>query len=122
MRIFVIAVALAIGATASHAQDISAGEKVFKRCLVCHVADKEINKVGPTLFRLNGRAAGTLASYKFSPAMIEAGKAGLVWDDKTLAQYLRDPKAMVKGTRMAFAGLKKDKEIADVIAYIDQFK
>ena len=105
----------------SQAQDVAAGEKVFAKCKACHVADEDKNKIGPSLLGIVGRTAGTHAGFKFSPAMVEAGAGGLVWDDATLAEYLRDPKAMVKGTKMAFPGLKKDDEVANVIAYLKQF-
>ncbi|MGC4026003.1 MAG: cytochrome c family protein [Mesorhizobium sp.] len=125
MRVAAIVAAaavLTVSASQSGAQDAAAGEKVFAKCKACHVADKDQNKVGPSLFKLNGRAAGTHPDFKYSPAMMDAGKAGLVWDDAKLTEYLKDPRAMVKGTKMAFAGLKNDTDIANVIAYIDQFK
>ena len=102
----------------SWAQDAAAGEKVFAKCKACHVADKDTNKIGPSLKGLFGRTAGTHAEFKYSPAMVDAGKAGLVWDDAKLTEYLHNPKAKVKGTKMAFAGLKKDDEIANLIAYL----
>ncbi len=105
----------------SQAQDVAAGEKVFAKCKACHVADADKNKVGPSLLGIVGRTAGTHEGFKFSPAMVEAGAGGLVWDDAKLTEYLQDPKAMVKGTKMAFVGLKKDDEIANVIAYLKQF-
>ena len=105
----------------SQAQDAAAGEKVFTKCKACHVADQDKNKVGPSLKSIIGRTAGTHEGFKYSPAMAEAGKGGLVWDDANLAAYLRDPKGMIKGTKMAFPGLKKDDEIANVIAYLKQF-
>ncbi|RFC66784.1 MULTISPECIES: c-type cytochrome [Mesorhizobium] len=114
--------ALTVSASQSWAQDAAAGEKVFAKCKACHVADTDQNKVGPSLFKLNGRTAGTHPDFKYSPAMTDAGKNGLVWDDAKLTEYLKDPRAMVKGTKMAFAGLKDDADIANVIAYIDQFK
>jgi cytochrome c len=105
----------------SLAQDAAAGEKVFAKCKACHVADEDKNKIGPTLKGVIGRTAGTHAGFKYSPAMIEAGKGGLVWDDAKLTEYLKAPKALVKGTKMAFAGLKKEEDIANVIAYLKQF-
>lgn len=104
----------------SNAQDAAAGEKVFTKCKACHVADEDKNKVGPSLMGVIGRTAGTHPDFKYSPAMVEAGKAGLVWDDAKLTEYLRNPKAMIKGGKMAFPGLKKDDEIANVIAYLKQ--
>jgi cytochrome c len=104
-----------------HAQDAAAGEKVFAKCKVCHVADTDKNKVGPSLNGLIGRVAGTHEGFKYSPAMVEAGKSGTKWDDATLATYLHDPKTAIKGNKMAFAGLKKDEDVANVIAYLKQF-
>jgi cytochrome c len=103
------------------AQDAAAGEKVFAKCKACHVADADTNKIGPTLKGVIGRTAGTHQGFKYSKAMTDAGAGGLVWDDANLTTYLHDPKAMVKGTKMAFVGLKKDDEIANVIAYLKQF-
>jgi len=97
--------------------DVKKGAKVFKKCKACHVVDKEKNKVGPHLVGLFGRKAGTLEGYKYSKAMIEYG---VEWDEETLAAYLAAPKKVVKGTKMAFAGLKKEEQIEDVIAYLEE--
>ena len=105
----------------SAAQDAAAGEKVFAKCKACHVADADTNKIGPSLMNVIGRKAGTHPDFKYSKAMVEAGEHGTVWDEATLATYLHDPKAMVKGTKMAFPGLKKDDDVANVIAYLKQF-
>ncbi|MER8734041.1 cytochrome c family protein [Mesorhizobium sp. M1227] len=119
---FFAAVSVATFVTAqSQAQDAAAGEKVFAKCKVCHVADKDQNKVGPSLNGVIGRTAGTHPGFSYSKAMTEAGKSGVKWDEATLTTYLRDPRAMVKGTKMAFVGLKKDEDIANVIAYLKQF-
>lgn len=124
MRAIAIFAAISVTALAAgqaQAQDAAAGEKVFAKCKACHVADTDKNKVGPSLNGLIGRTAGTHEGYRYSKAMVEKGKSGLVWNNETLATYLHDPKALVKGTKMAFAGLKKDEDIANVIAYLDQF-
>ncbi|MER8464865.1 cytochrome c family protein [Mesorhizobium sp. M1396] len=105
----------------SQAQDAAAGEKVFTKCKVCHVADQDKNKIGPSLNGVIGRTAGTHPGFSYSQAMVAAGKSGVKWDETTLATYLHDPKAMVKGTKMAFAGLKQDEDVANVIAYLKQF-
>ena len=105
----------------SQAQDAAAGEKVFTKCKACHVADADTNKIGPSLQGVIGRAAGTHPDFKYSEAMIAAGASGVKWDEPTLTAYLHDPKALVKGTKMAFAGLKKDEDVANVIAYLKQF-
>ena len=98
------------------AGDVDAGAKVFKKCKACHWADKAKNKTGPYLVGIIGRTAGTLDSYKkYSKAMKESG---IVWDEATLTDYLRAPKKYLKGTKMAFAGLKKDADIENVIAYL----
>lgn len=101
-------------------QDVAAGEKVFNRCKACHSATDETNKVGPTLKGVVGRPAASITTYKYSPEMTVMGKNGLVWTEAELTTYLKDPKAMVKGTKMTFPGLKKDDEIANVIAYLKQ--
>ena len=120
--VFLAAISVAFLATGqSQAQDAAAGEKVFARCKACHTAEDDTNKVGPSLKGVIGKTAGTHEGYKYSPAMVKAGEGGLVWNEQTLAEYLHSPKAMVKGTKMAFAGLKKDDEIANVIAYLKQF-
>ena len=107
--------ALLVAAPAG-AGDIKAGEKVFKKCKACHYADREKHKTGPHLVNIMGRAAGGMEDYKkYSKAM---KASGIVWDDTTLADYLRAPKKYVKGTKMAFAGLKKDADIENVIAYL----
>ena len=95
------------------AGDAVKGQKLFKRCKACHYVDREKHKTGPHLVAVIGRAAGSLDDYKYSKAM---KASGLVWDEKTLAAYLKAPKKFVKGTKMAFAGLKKDMDIADISA------
>lgn len=102
--------------------DAGAGEKVFKKCAACHaVGDGAKHKVGPELNNVFGRTAGSAEGYKYSNPMIEAGAGGLVWDAETLATYLANPKGMIKGTKMAFAGLKKEDDIANVLAYLKTF-
>ncbi len=102
--------------------DAEAGEKVFKKCAACHqVGEKAKNKTGPVLNNIFGRTAGTLEGYKYSKAMIEAGEAGLVWTPETMAEFLTKPKAMIKKTKMAFAGLKKEEDIKNLEAYLLTF-
>ena len=99
----------------AQAGDAVKGEKVFKKCKACHYVDTAKNKTGPHLVNIIGRAAGSVEGYKYSKAM---AASGLVWDEATLTEYLRAPKKYVKGTKMAFRGLKKDADIADVIEYL----
>jgi cytochrome c len=102
-------------AAPAQAGDVEAGAKVFKKCKACHYVDQEKNKTGPHLVNIIGRAAGSIEGYKYSKAM--AG-SGIVWDEATLTEYLRAPKKYVKGTKMAFRGLQKDVDLANVIAYL----
>ncbi|XDZ66480.1 c-type cytochrome [Alphaproteobacteria bacterium LSUCC0684] len=121
MRIsaLILSASLVVFAAPAIAGDPGAGEKVFKKCKACHVVDSEKHKTGPHLVNIMGRAAGSAEGYKkYSDAMKESG---IVWDETTLDAYLAAPKKYIKGTRMAFAGLKKDEDRANVIAYLKQF-
>jgi cytochrome c2 len=104
--------------------DAANGEKIFKKCAACHMVGPDAKiKVGPVLNNLLGRTAGTNEEYsgKYSKDMIKAGEDGLVWTEQTLDVYLTKPKDTVKKTKMAFAGLKKEEDRQDVIAYLKQF-
>jgi len=112
----------ALGASPSMADQIKDGKKIFKKCSACHaVGAKAKNKVGPHLNDLFGRTAGTLEGYKFSKALKAAGAEGLVWNDETVEQFVTKPKKLVKKTKMAFAGLKKEKDRTSLIAYLKTF-
>jgi cytochrome c2 len=112
----------ALVAAPTMAEDIAAGETVFNKCKACHaVGEGAKNRVGPQLNDLFGRTAGTLADYKYSKPMIEAGEAGLVWTPETLREYLVKPRDFVKGTRMAFAGLPNPVDIDNLVAYLATF-
>ncbi len=115
------ALAAAFAAPAMAQDDLAAqGEKVWKRCAACHmIGDGAENRVGPELNKIVGRKAGGLEVYQYSDAMKKAGEEGLVWDNDKLFAYLENPKAMVPGTKMAFAGLKKEDDRHAVVAYID---
>ena len=115
-------IALGFGLSATPALatgDAAAGEKVFKKCKACHVVDAEKHKTGPHLVNIMGRAAGSADGYKkYSKAM---KSSGIVWNEETLDGYLEKPKAYVKGTRMVFAGLRKEVDRANVIAYLKSY-
>jgi len=98
--------------------DAAAGKKVFNKCMVCHNATTDKNKVGPTLMGVVGRTAGTAPNFNYSAAMKAAGEGGLVWTEANLAEYVKAPKTKVPGNKMAFPGLKEDADIANVIAYL----
>jgi cytochrome c2 len=109
------------------AQDADAGKRIFARCAVCHGIGEAKKPLGPTMNGLIGRTAGTEPDYLakggsgYSKAMIAAGAGGLVWDETTIGEYIADPKGRIPGNKMAFAGIKAEKDRADVIAYIKTF-
>ncbi|WP_417689215.1 c-type cytochrome [Roseibium sp.] len=109
-------------ASSAQAGDAAAGEKVFKKCAACHaVGDGAKNKVGPHLNDIFGRKAGELEGFKYSNAMAEAGAEGLAWNEETLTTFLTKPKDMIKGTKMSFAGLRKEADLENIIAYLETF-
>lgn len=113
----VLAIAAA-GTTPAFADgDAVKGKKVFNKCKACHDIEGK-NKVGPHLDGIIGRAAGSVEGFKYSDAMIAKGAEGLVWDAETIAEYVKDPKGYIPKNKMAFAGLKKEDDIEDVIAYL----
>ena len=103
--------------------DAADGEKVFKKCKACHdIGEDAKNKVGPILNGIVGRAAAQNPDFNYSDDMRAAGEAGLIWDEETLDKYLKKPKDVVPKTKMTFAGLRKEDEIEDVIAYLKTFE
>lgn len=114
-----VPVVVALSPAAAQAQDAANGEKVFAQCRACHqIGPTAKNAVGPHLNGLIGRKAGTVEGYNYSPAI---KNSGLTWDEATFSEYIKDPKAKVPGTKMVYAGLKDEKRIADLIAYLKQF-
>jgi cytochrome c len=113
------AAALAASAGAAFAQDVAAGEQSFRKCLPCHAVGEDAkNKVGPVLNGLEGRKSGTIEGYNYS----EPNKnSGIVWSEETFKDYIKDPRAKIPGTKMVFAGVKNEKEIGDLWAYLKQF-
>ena len=118
---FAIAVAAALGAMSTGAfaeGDAAKGEKVFKKCKACHVADEEKNKVGPHLVGIIGRKAASVEGYKYGQGITEAaGKIG-EWDEAKLMEYLADPKGYIGGKSKMTFKLKKEDQRADVAAYL----
>ena len=105
--------------TGAQAQDVEAGKRVFNQCRACHqVGDKARNGVGPTLNGLFGHKSGQVKGYNYSKANKESG---ITWDEKVFAEYIKNPRQKMPGTKMAFAGLKSDKQIADLIAFLKQY-
>ena len=106
-------------AQSAAAQDISAGERSFNKCRACHqVGETAKNGVGPELNGLFGRHTGAVEGYSYSAAN---KAANLTWDESNFADYIKDPKAKIPGTKMVFAGIKNEKEIANLWAYLKQF-
>ena len=116
------AAAIVVGflATQAFAQagNAARGERVFnQQCKTCHLLEDGPSITGPTLHGVFGRKAGTAPGFESSPEMI---KSGIVWDETTLAEYSRDPKAKVPGTKMVFNGIKQAGQLADLVAYLKQ--
>jgi cytochrome c len=98
--------------------DLSTGEKVFKKCAACHsIVKGGKNNIGPALYNVVGRKVGTINDYKYSKALTGYGKE---WTFEELNGYLIRPAKWIKGTKMAFAGLRKEKDRASVILYLNQ--
>ncbi len=98
--------------------DIATGEKVFKKCSACHsIVKGGKNNIGPALYNVVGRQIGSVSDYKYSKALSEYGKK---WTFEELNGYLIKPAKWIKGTKMAFAGLRKEKDRASVILYLNQ--
>ena len=98
--------------------DIATGEKVFKKCAACHSINKGgKNNIGPALYNVVGRKVGNVNDYKYSKALLEYNKE---WTFEELNGYLIKPAKWIKGTKMAFAGLRKEKDRASVIKYLNQ--
>ena len=111
MREIDIASLLALG-------DIEHGEKVFKKCSACHVVERwELIKLDLLLYNVLGRKVAAIADYKYSSALAEYGKE---WTFEEMNGYLKKPQSYIKGTKMAFAGLRKEKDRASVILYLNQ--
>ena len=113
---------LALAATLgmAKAQDLAAGEQSFRKCGPCHAVGEEArNKVGPQLNGLDGRKSGTAADYNYSDAN---KKAEITWSEASFKEYIQNPMAKVPGTKMAFAGIKNETEIANLWGYLKQFK
>jgi len=120
MRGFILVALLVVaGAGEASAQDAAAGEKVFSTCKLCHqIGENAKNAVGPVLNGVIGRKAGSVAGYSYSDAN---KNSGITWDEATFREYIKDPKAKVPGTKMAYAGLKDEQKINDLVAFLKQF-
>jgi cytochrome c len=118
-KIILAAILTAGIAPQSPAQDQAAGEVMFKQCNICHQLGENAKKeAGPVLNGMIGRKAGTAVGFDYSPGF---KSANLVWDDASFREYIKDPKSMFPTTKMAFAGLKDERKVADLLAYLKSF-
>ena len=118
LRTLLVPLTLAVSALAAHAQNAAAGGMAFQQCAECHSPGSS-DGAGPGLKGVLGRRAGSKEGFIYSPAM---KKSAVVWDDATLAAFLADPRAVVPGTTMAYAGDEDAKERADLVAYLKTLK
>jgi cytochrome c len=115
----IAAVSIAASADIASAQDVAAGQHQFNKCLPCHAIGPDAeNKIGPELNGLDGRHSGTAPNYSYSDAN---KNSGIVWGEATFKEYIKNPAAMIPGTKMTFAGIKNDQDINDLWAYVKQY-
>ena len=96
--------------------DAAAGETVFAQCRTCHLVEEGKNGVGPSLYGVIGREAGSIEGFNYSDAN---ANSGITWTPEVMFEYLEAPREYMPGTRMAYPGLKNPQDRADVIAYLD---
>ena len=114
-----VIIASSAAVPAALAQDAAAGKTSFNKCLACHaIGDGAKNKVGPELNGLNGRKLGAAPDFNYSDAN---KNSGITWNEAEFKDYIKDPKAKIPGTKMAFAGIKNEKEASDLWAYLAQY-
>jgi cytochrome c len=110
--------AVLLAPTPGAAADAEVGQALFNRCKICHATEAGgPSPVGPNLHGVFGRKAGTRDNFDYSEAM---KKSGIVWNDETFAKYLTSPSEFIPGNKMAFPGIRNDKQIADLLAYLHQ--
>jgi len=120
MKRILIAVAVAaVSAGAANAQDATAGATQFKKCAPCHdIGPTAKNKVGPELNGIDGRHSGMAPNFNYSDAN---KNSGITWNEETFLEYIKDPKAKIPNTKMAFAGIKNEADAKNLWAYLKQY-
>lgn len=109
-------------AVAAQEGDAEKGERVFRKCQACHAVGEDAkNKVGPALNGVVGSTIASVEDFTYSSVLADMGAEGKTWTEEELAAFLEKPRDYAKGTKMAFAGLRKEEERADVIAYLATF-
>ncbi|HEY2210329.1 MAG TPA: cytochrome c-550 CycA [Bradyrhizobium sp.] len=112
-------IALSAASSTAPAQDVAAGKTAFVKCMACHaIGEGAKNKVGPELNGLNGRKSGTAPDYSYSDAN---KNSGITWSEAEFKDYIKDPKAKIPGTKMIFPGIKNEKEVNDLWAFLAQY-
>ena len=115
--ILIITISIFIN-TSTYSQEIKKGEFAFKKCKSCHTLLKgESHRVGPNLYGFFGKKAGSAKKYRYSRAM---KKSDIIWNDETLDKYIANPRKYIRGTKMAFGGIKKTEERKVLIEYLKQ--
>jgi cytochrome c len=105
-----------LGTAAAQSGDAAKGERVFAQCKACHTVEKGgRNGIGPNLFGIFGSKAGVVEGFNFSDAL---KASGIAWDDKTMAEFLKDPKGRIPGNKMVFAGIRRPDQLDDLLAYL----
>ena len=118
-ELMVAAVLIAVSLVSGAAQDAQKGKPVFNICLACHtIGPGAQNKIGPELNGLDGRKAGTAANFDYSDAN---KNSGIVWNESTFEEYIKNPAAKIPETKMIFPGIKNEQQVKDLWAYISQF-
>jgi cytochrome c2 len=118
MRLALLAILPLLVAASTKADETSSGTAELQKCKICHALNEQGgNRVGPDLFHIFGRKAGSANGFKYSDAM---KASGTIWDDETLAKFLRDPKNSMPGNRMSFPGIKDDAVLKDLLAQLKQ--
>lgn len=127
LRRFIAVICLTLAPVALFAEgditgDAAAGEKVFRKCKACHAVGEDAkNKVGPVLNGIIGREMASVPDFKYSDALIELAAEGKTWTADEMYAFLKKPRDYLKGTKMSFAGLRKEEDRANVIAYLASF-
>jgi len=118
-RLTLSALAVLGSSATALAQDAAAGKTAFNKCVACHAVGEGVrNKVGPVLNGLDGRKSGTVEGFSYTKAN---RNSGITWDKEQFLDYIKDPKAKMPGTRMVFAGIRKESEAADIWAFLVQY-
>ncbi|WP_374764695.1 c-type cytochrome [Yunchengibacter salinarum] len=112
-----LALGLAGSLPAAADGDPAKGKRLYMRCKACHALEQGVNKIGPSLHDLFGRKAGSVEGFRYSKAM---KNADITWNAETISAYLENPRKYIPGNRMSFAGLRKEQDREDVIAYLKQ--